>query len=126
MVESDKKDQARSTKGVAFGTGIEYDDAYGDHGDGGSEFVSSLPTDEEERRFMNDDGVRAREEEELNDTGRISQRKSSRGGRGQKVSTQCCDAMSCKESIALCCLCGFWFMFALFARLFGWLSSSQV
>jgi hypothetical protein len=33
--------------GIAFGTHVAYDDIYGTHGDGG-EFVSSLPTMDEE------------------------------------------------------------------------------
>jgi hypothetical protein len=54
--------------GVAFGTSVVYTDAYNnDMGD--DEFVTSLPTAEEEA--MMEDGVKAREEEEMLDEGRV-------------------------------------------------------
>lgn len=61
-----KKEQASDSnnnddRGVAFGTGVAYDDAYG--ADGGTEYVSELPTMDEERRG---------ELEELDDEGRVS------------------------------------------------------
>lgn len=65
--------------GVRFGTAVAYDDAYGaDGGGGGGEFVTSLPTEEEERAMELDSGdadgnarTRAREEMEMVDEGRI-------------------------------------------------------
>jgi splicing factor 3B subunit 1 len=80
---SNGNDDGRDAKGgVRFGTAVAYDDAYGADGgaDGGGEFVTSLPTEEEERALElggdgdGDDGharTRAREEMEMVDEGRI-------------------------------------------------------
>uniref|UniRef100_A0A7S2Y501 Splicing factor 3B subunit 1 domain-containing protein n=1 Tax=Entomoneis paludosa TaxID=265537 RepID=A0A7S2Y501_9STRA len=64
-------------RGVQFGTTVSYDDVYGASGDGG-EFVTELPTGEEEQRMMEGDNVRAREEDEVLDEGRQSSHPSSR------------------------------------------------
>lgn len=69
------KDETTDGKGgVKFGTAVAYDDAYaGSSGGGEDEFVTSLPTLEEERKLLmygDDDTVRTREIEELNDIGR--------------------------------------------------------
>lgn len=59
-----------SRGGVKFGTNVAYDDAYGSTGHD-NEYVSSLPTLDEERKMMADDDVRAREREEMEDAGRV-------------------------------------------------------
>lgn len=72
-------DDGRDAKGgVRFGTAVACDDAYGADGAGGGEFVTSLPTEEEERVMEMDNGdadgsarTRAREEMEMVDEGRI-------------------------------------------------------
>ncbi len=62
--------------GIQFGTGVAYDDAYGArNGDGdGGEYVTSLPTLDEERRMMmddDDDGHDGRRRAEMEDEGRV-------------------------------------------------------
>ena len=60
--------------GIRFGTGIAYDDAYAGV-TGVDEYVTELPTLDEERKLWedqnNDHAVRARERAELDDEGRI-------------------------------------------------------
>lgn len=56
-------------RGIQFGTGVVYDDALYDGVDE-SNYVSELPTAEEERRWTADDVVRANEQEEELDEGR--------------------------------------------------------
>jgi hypothetical protein len=71
-----KQDDTNDGKGgIRFGTGVAYDDAYagGSH-NGDDEYVTSLPTlDEERQQFMSDhyDHVRGRELEELEDAGQV-------------------------------------------------------
>ena len=48
-----------------------FDDAYGAEG-GGGEYVEALPTAEEERRMLEGDDIKAREDEEMMDEGRVS------------------------------------------------------
>jgi splicing factor 3B subunit 1 len=66
-----KKQEKQDDRGIAFGTDVVFDDAYGAEG-GGDEYVEALPTAEEERRMMEGDDVKAREDEEMMDEGRIS------------------------------------------------------
>lgn len=61
----------KDDRGIAFGTEVVYDDAYGAD-DGGSEYVEALPTAEEERRMLEGDDIRVREYMEMADEGRIS------------------------------------------------------
>ena len=73
---TDQKNTAPPTTdsrgGIKFGTGISYDDAYGSGiNDSNDEFVTSLPTLEEERN-MYDDNVKYREEMEYEDEGRLN------------------------------------------------------
>jgi len=57
--------------GIQFGTDIAFDDAYSDNG-GVCDFVTSLPTPEEERRFARKDcDLKAREEVEMEDEGTL-------------------------------------------------------
>ncbi|GFH54418.1 splicing factor 3B subunit 1 [Chaetoceros tenuissimus] len=70
---TEKKDENTVTDsrgGVKFGTNVAYDDAYGSTGHD-NEYVSALPTLDEERKMMADDDVRAREREEMEDAGRV-------------------------------------------------------
>jgi len=60
--------------GVRFGTGIAYDDAYAGpvSAGGDDDYVSALPTLDEERKMMADDeDIRAKEREEFDDAGRV-------------------------------------------------------
>ena len=66
----DAKQDVDSRGGTRFGADGSYDDSYAAAGDSG--FVKELPTMEEERRLLEGDGVRAREESEELDEGRIS------------------------------------------------------
>ena len=69
----DDVDNVDSRGGVRFGAGGSYDDTYVPGGGGEGEFVKELPTMEEEHRLMNGGGdVRAREEAEEIDEGRVS------------------------------------------------------
>eukprot|EP00592_Proboscia_alata_P014964 CAMPEP_0194395422 /NCGR_PEP_ID=MMETSP0174-20130528/124416_1 /TAXON_ID=216777 /ORGANISM="Proboscia alata, Strain PI-D3" /LENGTH=1309 /DNA_ID=CAMNT_0039191359 /DNA_START=237 /DNA_END=4164 /DNA_ORIENTATION=- len=56
------------SNGIKFGTGIAYDDAYGED-TVDTELVHSLPTDEERRRDDDDGAVLAKEQIELEDEG---------------------------------------------------------
>ena len=75
--EGDKSQQRKSSakeddRGVSFGTEIAYDDAYGMSASA-SEYVSELPTkEEEEQRLREENGVYLREKDEMLDEGRIS------------------------------------------------------
>jgi hypothetical protein len=64
-----KDDGQKDDRGLKFGTEVVYDDAYG--GGGESEYVTSLPTLDEEKKIYGD-GVRAKEEMEELDEGRVS------------------------------------------------------
>ena len=55
--------------GVAFGTSVVYDDAYTQ--DTSLDYVTSLPTAQEELEMERDGDVRAKEEEEYLDEGRV-------------------------------------------------------
>jgi len=68
--ENDKSKDSETGRGLKFGTDVVYDDAYG-AGGGESEYVSSLPTLDEEKR-MHAKGVGEREELENVDEGRVS------------------------------------------------------
>ncbi len=60
--------------GIQFGTSVAYDDAYADGtaGNGNGEFVTSLPTLDEERRMMlDDDDKDAGRMVEMRDEGRV-------------------------------------------------------
>ena len=63
--------------GIQFGTSVAYDDAY--HADSG-DFVSELPTLDEERRMMGDDDGGARRRAEMEDSGRIGSHPSTLAG----------------------------------------------
>jgi len=63
--------------GIQFGTSVAYDDAY--HADSG-DFVSELPTLDEERRMMGDDDDGARRRAEMEDSGRIGSHPSTLAG----------------------------------------------
>jgi splicing factor 3B subunit 1 len=64
-------DVVDSRGGIRFGTGVAYDDTYAPGEE--SSYVEELPTMEEERRWMADqDDVRAREQNEELDEGRVS------------------------------------------------------
>lgn len=83
----DKKQQEEKSDGkggIRFGTGVAYDDAYagGSH-NGEEEYVTALPTLDEERKLMSDDydNVRGRELEELDDAGQAP------SGGGRRSST---------------------------------------
>jgi hypothetical protein len=64
-----KQDDQKDDRGLKFGTDVVYDDAYG--GGGESEYVTSLPTLDEEKKIYGE-GVRAKEEMEELDEGRVS------------------------------------------------------
>lgn len=66
-----KSKNSETGQGVKFGTDIVYDDAYGAGGGESSEYVSSLPTLDEEKR-MHAKGAGGREEFENLDEGRVS------------------------------------------------------
>jgi splicing factor 3B subunit 1 len=68
VIDDPKK--KKDDRGIAFGTEVVFDDAYGE--DGGSEYVEALPTAEEERRMLEGDDLRAREDMEMMDEGRVS------------------------------------------------------
>jgi hypothetical protein len=59
-------------RGLKFGTDVAYSDVYGGAGDDDSEFVTSLPTEDEELKIFGDEIVRDREQMEDLDEGRIS------------------------------------------------------
>ena len=60
----------KDDRGISFGAAGGYDDAYNAGGDDDGEYVSELPTAEEERKLMGD--VRAREAAEELDEGRAA------------------------------------------------------
>ncbi|CAJ1969268.1 unnamed protein product [Cylindrotheca closterium] len=68
--KNEKSDDNGGGRGVKFGTDVVYDDSYAAGGDE-SEYVSSLPTEEEER-LMQAKGVSEREELDNFDEGRVS------------------------------------------------------
>ncbi|KAG7364512.1 splicing factor 3B subunit 1 [Nitzschia inconspicua] len=67
-----KRSKNEDDRGLKFGTGVAYGDVYGAADDDDSEFVSTLPTEEEERKMFGDESVRAREQMEDLDEGRVS------------------------------------------------------
>lgn len=77
---------AKDDRGIAFGTGVAYDDAYA--GGESSEYVSALPTMDEERRIMEGRDLKAKEDAEMLDEGRISSHPSSMKGSKREVSHQ--------------------------------------
>ena len=80
--------------GVRFGTGIGYDDAYAGpvSAGGDDDYVSALPTLDEERKMMADDeDVRVREREEFDDAGRV--------GGGMHPSTMASSKVSVSVSV---------------------------
>lgn len=81
---SDSKDD----RGLKFGTDVVYDDAYAGAG-GDSEYVSSLPTLDEERK-MHARGLREREDVEELDEGRLSNHPSTLASSKRSVSAQSC------------------------------------
>jgi splicing factor 3B subunit 1 len=79
-------DDQKEDRGVKFGTDVAYDDAYGVAGGEESEYVSALPTLDEEKKMLGE-GVREREEMEDYDEGRESNHPSTRA---KEVSTLTC------------------------------------
>ena len=73
MASSSNDDAKKNDdRGVRFGTGVAYDDAYGGAG-GDAEYNTSLPTLDEERKMLRDGpDVMAREAMEDLDEGRVS------------------------------------------------------
>lgn len=69
---SKRSKKGEDDRGLKFGTDVAYGDVYGGAGGEDSEFVSSLPTEEEERRMLAGDSVRAKEQMEDLDEGRVS------------------------------------------------------
>lgn len=67
--QAKKQTKQEDDRGIAFGTEAVYDDVYGG---GNGEFVEALPTAEEERRLLEGDDIKAREDEEMMDEGRVS------------------------------------------------------
>lgn len=82
---SGREDERNEERGVKLGTGIVYDDVYAaGGGDDDGQYVSELPTLDEERRMHADD-VRAREDLEDLDEGRVNHHPSTlAAGRGTK------------------------------------------
>lgn len=78
------KSEQGDTRGVKLGTGVAYDDIYAGSGEN-AEYVSELPTPDEEKR-MHAEGVRAKEDEEELDEGRESNHPSTLASRIGKVS----------------------------------------
>lgn len=76
---SDRGKGISDDRGLKFGTDVVFDDAYGATGEE-SEFVSSLPTEEEERRMFEGESVRVREAKESFDEGRVSSHPSTMAG----------------------------------------------
>ena len=71
MASKTNGDAAKDDRGVRFGTGVAYDDAYG--GGGEAEYETSLPTIDEERKMLRDGSdVIVREALEDLDEGRVS------------------------------------------------------
>ena len=68
-IDGKKETKYQSDRGIKFGTEVAFDDDYVG-GDGGDEYVTELPTMEEERRLLGED-VRAKEAMEELDEGRI-------------------------------------------------------
>lgn len=81
-----KPEDQNDDRGLKFGTDVIYDDAYGGTGEE-SEYVTSLPTADEEKR-LHGASVRAKEEIEELDEGRVSHHPSTLA-RGGKVSETC-------------------------------------
>jgi hypothetical protein len=69
---SKRSKKGEDDRGLRFGTEVAYGDVYDAGGGDDSEFVSSLPTEEEERKLFGDDSVRAKEQMEDLDEGRVS------------------------------------------------------
>jgi hypothetical protein len=59
-------------RGLKFGTDVVYSDVYGGADGEDSEFLTSLPTEEEERKMFGEESVRVREQMEDLDEGRVS------------------------------------------------------
>jgi len=66
-----KEEEQTDSRGVKLGTGVAYDDVYAGGGDDDGEYVSELPTMDEEKK-MHADEVRAREDMEELDEGRVA------------------------------------------------------
>jgi hypothetical protein len=78
----------KDDRGLRFGTGVAYDDAYAGGED--SEYVTSLPTLDEENKMLRDDShVRAKEDMEDLDEGRVSSHPSTLAAKGQVNTTSC-------------------------------------
>jgi splicing factor 3B subunit 1 len=76
----------KDDRGLRFGTGVAYDDAYAGGED--SEYVTSLPTLDEENKMLRDDShVRAKEDMENLDEGRVSSHPSTLAAKGQVNTT---------------------------------------
>ena len=76
---SKRSKKGEEDRGLKFGTDVAYGDVYDAGGGGGdSEFVSSLPTEEEERVMFAGESVRAKEQMEDLDEGRVSRHPSTR------------------------------------------------
>jgi hypothetical protein len=71
------KSKNEDDRGLKFGTDIVYGDVYGGVADDESEFVTSLPTEDEERKIFGYESVRVREQMEDLDEGRVSSHPSS-------------------------------------------------
>jgi splicing factor 3B subunit 1 len=80
---NDVKKEESGIKGLKFGTGGAYDDNYAGAG-GDEEYVSALPTPDEERKLSGED-VRAREAAEELDEGRLSSHPSTLASSKAKV-----------------------------------------
>ncbi|KAL3917363.1 MAG: hypothetical protein SGILL_004749 [Bacillariaceae sp.] len=78
-------------RGIEFGkSDLSYGDVYGGVGAEDSQFVSSLPTEEEERRMLAGDNVRAKEQMEDLDEGRFSSHPSTNAKSADTVSRSHC------------------------------------
>ena len=67
--EPPTKSEEADDRGIRFGTGVAYEDAYA--AGGSAEYVSELPTADEEQRLLRGDSVRQKEEEEMIDEGQV-------------------------------------------------------
>eukprot|EP00980_Cylindrotheca_fusiformis_P008904 scaffold1900_cov123-Cylindrotheca_fusiformis.AAC.30 len=86
--KASKSEVKEDDRGLKFGTDVVYDDAYAGAG-GDTEYVSSLPTLDEERR-MHAKGVREKEEAEELDEGRVSNHPSTLAASKRSVRYQSC------------------------------------
>jgi hypothetical protein len=99
---SSDRDNGKDDRGLKFGTEVVFDDAYGATGEE-SEFVSSLPTEEEERRMLEEESVYAREQLEDVDEGRVSSHPSTMAA-SSKVSACSCQRGCVWKTRGYCCL----------------------